>query len=399
MKLNIFREYDIRGIVGQELVIEESYNLGKAIATFLSSKHPESSQFIIGRDGRSHSQPIAQNVIKAIMDLGFDVIDVGICPTPAVYFAVHHLNLPTALVITASHNPKEYNGVKIWGVWGQQITEIKKIFVDQAFMQPLSPVKGRLKQYPIVDHYIDYLVNHFEHLQGLQTHAIIDCGNGSGGTVMPQLVKKMNWPNIKLLFEEVDGNFPNHEADPTVPENMTYVANALMYNPQLELGMGLDGDCDRMNPMTRNGVLVPGDQVLGLFAKPILEKNPGAAVVCDIKSSGGVIDALKQWGGQAYLAPSGYSFIKKAMLENKALLGGELSCHFTFNDRYFGYDDGIYAALRTLELLHQSQLSLEELLLDIPQKISSPEIRITCQSDADKINIMDFGRTNFLRNI
>ncbi len=388
MKMNIFREYDIRGIIGSELMVEEAYDLTRAIATFLSNKHPDSKRFIVGRDGRTHSSIIHNNVIKALTDMGFDVIDVGICPTPAVYFAVHHLHITTALVITASHNPKEYNGIKMWGVWGQQIQNIRKIYEEKLFA-PLATQKGSINHYSIIDDYITYITNHFAHLKNLTIHAIIDCGNGAAGTVLPLLIKKMNWPNVQLLFPEVDGTFPNHEADPTVPENMTYVAKALKDNPQLEIGLGLDGDCDRMNPMTKQGKLVAGDKMLALFAQKIVQKNPGAAVVCDIKSSGGLIDILKKWGAKPCIAPSGHSLIKKAMADNHALLAGELSCHFFFHDRYFGYDDGIYAALRTIELLDESGKTLEELLKIIPHKVSSPEFRIACKTDADKSKIVD----------
>ncbi len=395
MKSNIFREYDIRGIVGSELVLDQVYDLAKAIATFWTQKHPGITQCIVGRDGRSHSLIMHSAIINALCDMGFDVIDVGICPTPAVYFAVQHFNLPTALVITASHNPKEYNGIKMWGIWGAQVQTIKKIYQEKSFAAPVQARNGSLSAHAILNDYIDYLVDHFKHLNGFGINAIIDCGNGTAGTAMPELVKRMNWPNVKLLFAEVDGDFPNHEADPTVPENMTFVADALCEDAALEVGLGLDGDCDRMNPMTKSGVLVAGDKMLALFAQKVLQTNPGATVVCDIKSSGSLIDALKQWGAKPCIAPSGHSLIKKAMAENKALLAGELSCHFFFHDRYFGYDDGIYAALRTFELLYESNKTLDELLERIPHKISSPEFRIACASDADKAIIVDHVKNVF----
>ena len=388
VKTNIFREYDIRGIVGTELIIDHVSDLIKAIATQLHHKHPSSQTIIVGRDGRLHSPAMHQHTLKALTELGFDVIDVGIVPTPAVYFAVHHLNIPTALVITASHNPGEYNGIKMWGVYGAQIQEIKKTYQEKNFMEPINTIKGSIKTHDIINDYINYLTAHFAHLNGLKTHVVIDCGNGTGGTVMPELVKKLNLVNTKLLYPEVDGTFPNHEADPTVPENMVACAQALAQDPASEIGLGLDGDCDRMNPMTKSGYLVPGDKMLALFAAPILAQHPGASVVCDIKSSGSLIDALKTLGANACIAPSGHSLIKKAMAEHKALLAGELSCHFFFHDRYFGYDDGIYAALRTLELLHTTGKTLDELLATIPARISSPEIRLACTSDDQKVIIV-----------
>lgn len=395
MKANIFREYDIRGIVGTELFIDKAYDLARSIATYLHYKHPQCTKCIIGRDGRSHSTDISQHVVNALCDMGFEVVDVGVCPTPLVYFAVQQLHIPMALVITASHNPKEYNGIKIWGVWGQQIQEIRTIYERSLFANPIRLDRGSVSTYPIVDDYLDYMEKHFSHLKGLSCRAVVDCGNGTGGVVLPELIKRLDLRDIELLFQEVDGNFPNHEADPTVPENMTFVADFLRDNEHIDVGLGLDGDCDRMNPMTKQGELVAGDKMLALFAKQVLKDHPGAAIVCDIKSSGSLIDVLKLWGGKPCIAPSGHSLIKRAMGENNALLAGELSCHFFFHDRYFGYDDGIYAALRTLELIHEQGKPLEELLLMIPVRISSPEIRIACASDSDKAAIVSHVKSVF----
>lgn len=394
MKANIFREYDIRGIVGDEFKIEEAYDLGKAIATYMRTLNPGQPTFIIGRDGRTHSENIYQEMANALLDLGFDVYDVGVCPTPALYFAVQYLNVPNAFIITASHNPQEYNGVKIWDLYGPHIQSIKNIFFQKEFMAPIGQ-RGLSRIYDIITPYIDYLSNQFSHLKGKPLQAIIDCGNGTGGTVIPRLVEKMNWDNVQLLFEVVDGTFPNHEADPTVQKNMSYVADALESNPLLEIGIGLDGDCDRMSPMTRAKRLVPGDILLTLFAKSVLKNNPGAAVVCDIKSSNSLLDALKNWGATVHMAPSGHSLIKKTIRETGALLGGELSCHFFFKDRYFGYDDGIYAMLRTFELIYETNSSLDHLIQSIPSKISSPEIRILCTSDDDKIKIVQHAQKIF----
>jgi len=395
MKSTIFREYDIRGIIGEELEIKETYELAKAIATYLKQKHNDLTKIVIGRDARLHSEPINTNVINAFLDMGFDVIDAGIVPTPTVYFAIKHFNLQTGIVITASHNPKEYNGIKMWGVAGQQIQEIRKILESKNFYNNTSDKKGSLSKSNIVDTYIDYLAEHFKHLKDSGINAIIDCGNATGGIILPKLLKQLNLKNVRLLFEEVDGNFPNHEADPTVPENMTFVKKELMENTKLEVGLGLDGDCDRMNPMTKTGELVPGDKLLAVFAKKLLQDFPKAAVVFDIKSSGGLIEVLKSWNAQPCISPSGHSLIKRAMAKNNALLAGELSCHFFFHDRYFGYDDGIYATMRLFEILIESKQSLEELLSVMPKKISSPEFRIKCKTDAEKSKIVDSVKSLF----
>lgn len=197
---------------------------------------------------------------------------------------------------------------------------------------------------------------------------------------MPELIEQMGWKNVSLLYEEVDGTFPNHEADPTVEKNMRDVKKAVT-SQSFDFGIGLDGDCDRMTPMTQHGELVSGDKLLALFAQTVLAEHPGAGVVFDIKSSSGLIELLEQWGAQPIMSPSGHSIIKDMMTKHGALLGGEISCHFFFKDRYFGYDDGIYAALRLIELLHTTQQPLSELLTVFPKKESSQEFRLFCPDE------------------
>lgn len=395
MKDNIFREYDIRGIVGTELLIEESYDLGKAIVTFLKKQDPSLREIVIGKDGRSHSTPICDNLIQAITDLGLDVIDIGLIPTPTMYFSLQHLKKKMGFVVTASHNPKKYNGIKMWGTWGKDIQAIKKIYREKTFA-PQAESKGKhLSDASVVEAYVDYLVEDFSHLKNLTINTVFDCGNGSAGIVMPALVKKMGWKNTELLFPEVDGDFPNHEADPTVAKNMTFVKDSLAKSKTLNLGIGFDGDCDRMSPMTKEGVLVPGDKLLAIYAKKVIANNPGAAIVFDIKASSAPMELVKQWGAKPILSPSGHSLIKKAIKDHGALLGGELSCHFFFKDRYFGYDDAIYAGLRLLEIIHEEAKTLTQILEVCPDRVSSPELRIACSSDSEKTKIVDHAKKIF----
>ncbi|MFA5075062.1 MAG: phosphomannomutase/phosphoglucomutase [Candidatus Babeliales bacterium] len=400
MKSCIFREYDIRGIFGKEFDINEVYNLAKSIITYFKKQNPEIHEIIVARDGRSHSEPMRDQIVKAITDLGINVTDIGICPTPVLYFSLFNTHITSGLVITASHNPKEYNGIKICldqkAVWGKQIQEIRKIYETQNFYQNQTNKQGSIKIYNIIPTYIDYLVNKFKHLKNLNLKAIIDCGNGTAGTVFPELVKKMQWQNVKILFQEVDGDFPNHEADPTVYKNMQLLDKELKNNPDFQVGIGLDGDCDRMSPMTKSGYLVPGDQLLALFSQKILKEHPNAAVVFDIKASSSLIDLLISWGAKACICPSGHAWVKEHMRKNNAKLAGELSCHFFFHDRYFGYDDGIYASLRLIEILHETQKDLSELITIFPEKFRSSEIRIPCQ-DETKTIIIDHIK-NFFQN-
>jgi len=391
----IFREYDIRGVVGKDLLLEQAYDLGKAIVTYFAQQNPHEKTIVIGRDGRTHSQELTQCLQNAALDLGFDVIDVGLVPTPALYFAVHHLKLPFALEVTASHNPKEYNGIKMWYVWGEKIQQIKAIFQKKEFL-PNASKRGTQTNYDILSVYLEYLKNQFTHLQGISLKVVIDCGNGPAGLIYPRLTEMMGWKDVTILFPEVDGNFPNHEADPTVPENMQDVARELAADANRVFGIGLDGDCDRMSPMTKQGLLIPGDKLLALFAQTMLLEHPGATVICDIKSSSSLMELLNTWHARPVLCPSGHSLIKVAMETEQALLAGELSCHFFFKDRYFGFDDGIYASLRLFELLIQQKKSLEDLLTVFPHRESSPEIRLICKTEDEKREIVAGVKDAFL---
>ncbi len=393
LRYNIFKEYDIRGIVGEEFLIDDIYDLTQAIITFFLKQNPKTNNILIGMDGRLHSPKIKKNMIAAITDLGLNVVDIGLCPAPVLYFSLFtHRESVSGLMITASHNPKEYNGIKICldkkNVWGNQIQEIKKIVQEKDFYKYSETKKGNVKTYDATNEYIKWLVKEFIHLKNLEIAAIIDCGNGTAGTVIPRLIKEMGWKNIKLLYEEVDGTFPNHEADPTKPENMTTVFDFLKKDKKLELGIGFDGDCDRMSSVTKDCYLVPGDKLLAVFSKQLLKKHPKSTIVFDIKSSSGLIELLNKWDARLIMAPSGHSRIKDIMQKQDALLAGELSGHFYFKDRYFGYDDGIYAMMRLFEILQETNKTLRELIAEFPKKFSTPEYRLTCK-EKDKHLIVD----------
>ncbi len=378
----VFREYDIRGKVGSELNIDEVYDVIRALAFYFVKEEPTTKTIAVGMDGRIHSPAIKEQVCKALRDSGLDVIFIGMCTSPALYFALHTLPVDAGIMVTASHNPKEYNGLKIClakeSVWGVQIKEIRDLFKAKARIT--SSTAGKLIEHPIVDEYVNWLVQHFTHLRGMELSAIVDCGNGAAGTVLPKLVKEMDWQHVQLLYADVDGTYPHHEADPIVEKNM-YDVKQLLAKTDIQVGIGLDGDGDRMAPMTKQGYLVPGDRLLALFSKSVLENYPGATIVFDIKSSAGLIELLEKWGAIPQMSSTGHAIIKEQMKKYGAVLGGELSCHFCFHDRYFGYDDGIYAMLRLFELLIESGKSLQELLTVFPHKVSTPEIRINCPEE------------------
>lgn len=378
----IFREYDIRGKVGTELDINQVYDLARALAYYFVQHNPDTKIVAVGMDGRTSSPQIKDELVRGLIDSGLDVKFVGLCTSPALYFALYTQDVQAALMVTASHNPGDYNGLKICLakalVWGTQVKVIRDLFKEKKHITATRV--GIVQDEPVVPLYVEWLANHFPQLIGMPLSVVIDCGNGAGGSVIPSLVKRMQWPHIKQLYCEVDGTYPNHEADPVKAENMNDVKKILQ-ETDIEVGIGLDGDADRMVPMTKKGFLVPGDQVLALFAKGILEKNPGGSIVFDIKSSSGLSELIKQWGGVPRMSPTGHAIVKDHMREYHALLGGELSCHFFFKDDYFGYDDGIYAMLRLFALLQDTHKTLDELVTVFPKKYSTREIRIACPDD------------------
>lgn len=391
----IFREYDIRGKVGEELLLEHVYDLGRAIAVYFVQKNPGIRNVAVGMDGRIHSQTIKNELSRALTDSGLQVLFIGICPTPVVYFSLHTLSVDAGLMITASHNGPDYNGIKIClgkdSVWGRDITSIRDLYKKRS--QIMVTHTGTYSEYPMIDRYITWLVNNFVHLQGMTLSAIIDCGNGVAGTVLPQLIELMEWKNVHLLYPEVDGTYPNHQADPCVEENMRDV-RAILATTATQVGIGLDGDCDRMAPMTKSGILVSGDIALALFSEPVIAQNPGATIVFDSKCSQILPALLTDWGARAHSAPSGHSIIKAEIKKQHALLAGELSCHFFFNDRYFGYDDGIYAVFRLFELLLISGQTLDQLIARFPRTYITPEIRIPC-AEENKHKIIEVAKKFF----
>lgn len=391
-----FREYDIRGKIGSEFPIESAYDLASAIAYYVRQHNQTAKTFAVGMDGRTHSPAIKDEVCRALSDAGFDVLFIGLCTSPVLYFVMNTEPVDAGIMITASHNPKEYNGLKLClgkqFLWGKQVQEIRALLrAGKCLPKPLRV--GTITQYPAIASYIDWFADHFSHLIGMTMPLVFDCGNGAAGAVMPALVKRMAWSQVQLLCAEVDGNYPNHEADPVCEKNMQDTKQLLMTTNAV-VGIGFDGDADRMAPMTKKGYLVPGDKLLALFAQSILASHPGAAIVSDIKCSAAVLKLLQQWGGAPYLSPSGHAIMKEQMAKHHAVLGGELSCHFFFHDRFFGYDDGIYAAFRLIELLHASSQTLDDMMLQFPRVYSSSEILIPCD-ESHKKGMIDHVRDVF----
>lgn len=378
----IFRLYDIRGRVDTDLVIAETYDLVRAIVYYFKCENPAIQTIVVGMDGRTHSPTIKDLACKAIEESGLNVIFLGIIPSPVLYFALHTGIADAGIMITASHNPKEYNGFKLClgkkSLWGTDLEKIKMLYRSKASIK--ATLAGTYQTINIIPTYIQQLGSLFPDLMNFDKPFIIDSGNGATGAVLPELITYFKWQKVELLCAEIDGMYPHHEADPVVEENMQDVKNAL-FQGDAEFGIGFDGDGDRMAAMTKNGYLIPGDQMLALLSLDYIQRNPGAVVVCDIKSSSAIIDFIAKHGGQALLSPSGHSLIKNTMHDHGAKMGGEVSGHFFFYDCYFGYDDGIYAALRLLSLLKQKNAHLDELIQQIPTKVSSSEFRVACDEE------------------
>lgn len=382
----VFRKYDIRTIIGKDLLIDEIYHLSQAICIYLLKKEPNLQKIVVGIDTRIHSTEIKKNIINGILDSNLDVIDLGIVTTPVVYFSTKTLNQHAGIMITASHNPKEYNGLKIVlnnkPVWDEELQEIKDIYFEKDLQRqttaPHSKYSTGLQQsrmyqtQNIIPDYINFLADNFAHLKNLKLNCIIDCANGTAGYVLKDLIKKMNWQNVDLLFEEGDGNFPNHEPDPSHIDNLIQLKDKLI-NGNYDWGFAFDGDCDRFAVMHKNGNLVPCDQLIAIFANQL---NYKSTVVCDIKCSNSLINILENMGHKIIFSQTGCAYVKDCMEKYNAALGGELSGHFCFKDRYFGFDDGIYAMMRFIEI-SQTQ-NINNFLENYPKMISHGELRIHC---------------------
>ncbi len=395
---HIFRKYDIRGQVGKDLNIENVYDAARAIAFYFVEQNKLLKNVAIAMDGRLSSEDIKQKVTNAFIDSGLNVIFLGVCPTPVFYFAMHNIQVDAGVMITASHNPKEDNGFKIIcnkeSVWNDQIQVIKNLFKNKINLT--SKNKGTYSEYSIIDGYINWLAINFNHLKDSNIKILIDCANGAGSVIIPDLVKRMNWKNVELKCEILDGNFPNHEPDPTVLENIKDIKQHLQ-NKKFDFAVGLDGDCDRLAVIDSFGNLLNGDQLLGIFSQFLQKSNEQNSVVFDVKCSSGLLELLEKLKIKSCISPTGISYIKDMMKKNNALLGGELSGHICFRDRYFGYDDGIYAIMRIVEIVQESKKTIQELLSVFPKKISSPEIRLQC-AEEDKNSIISLVKSKLLSN-
>ncbi|MBY0109579.1 MAG: phosphomannomutase/phosphoglucomutase [Candidatus Babeliaceae bacterium] len=390
-----FRHYDIRGNINQDIFIDDTYTLGRAVAEYVLQQNPQAKTIIIGRDGRTHSPAIQKNIAQAFFDVGFTVHDTGVCPTPVVYFATHVRDYDAAVMVTASHNGPEYNGLKLClgknSIWGTQIQKIKELYYaaleNNCLHARVMHNNASYKRVNVQRQYAEYMAREFVDLKNLTMPIIADCGNGAVGALLRQVVDAVGLREVTIMCEEVDGTYPNHAANPVELENMLHVIQAVdTHKPAF--AVGFDGDGDRMAAVTPDGKLVCGDVLLALFAQDILQKNKQGTIVYDGKCSLIVAETIAQHAGAGVRSPSGHSIIKSVMREHNALFGGELSCHFFFADTYFGFDDGVYAFLRLVRLMSSTSKDLTQLVQEFSQTFSTPEIRIPC-SDTEKYTVIE----------
>jgi len=375
MNPEMFREYDIRGIAGKDMTEEDVVLIGKGVGTFLRERG--CSTLTVGRDCRLTSERYSEKVIEGLMSTGCDVIDIGVCPTPVLYFSIKHLEQEGGVMVTASHNPMEYNGFKLCmgldSIHGKDIQTILKIINGRSFVTG----EGSLTTSDVVTPYKEFVENNINITRPIRVG--VDAGNGTAGVVAVPLMKNLNC-EVYDIYCDMDGTFPNHEADPTVEKNMQDLI-FLVKDKGLDIGIGYDGDGDRIGVIDEKGNIVFGDQLMIIFSREILSRKPGATFISEVKCSKTMYDDIEKNGGRPIMWKTGHSLIKKKMKEENAELAGEMSGHMFFADRYFGYDDAIYASCRLLEILTDTQKTISELLSDVPKTYSTPEIRVECPDD------------------
>jgi phosphomannomutase / phosphoglucomutase len=389
----IFRAYDIRGIAGRDLNTEVAEAIGKAVGTILRRREGDTKPgpVAVGRDVRESSPALAEAVIEGVIDTGLDVVNLGIVPTPLVYFYLFQHQTSGGVIVTGSHNPPEFNGFKICKgqqtLYGKEIQEIRRTVEEGAFSP--SAKRGERTEFDAIPSYLDHLAAHFQDLRSAQPtkrcmRIVVDAGNGAASLVAPQLLRTMGCDVVELYCEP-DGRFPHHHPDPTIPANLGDL-RSVVREVQADLGVAYDGDADRLGVLDERGEIVWGDRLLILYARQVLGEKKGAMCIGDVKCSQLYFDDVKLRGGIPLMWRTGHSLIKAKMRETGALLAGEMSGHFFFADRYFGFDDALYATCRLLEILDTERkrdpaVCLSNLLGDLPPWVATPEIRIYCPDE------------------
>ncbi|MFC2169204.1 phosphomannomutase/phosphoglucomutase [Acidobacteriota bacterium] len=367
----IFREYDIRGVVDEDLTPESVEVLGKGIGTYFQRQ--KRTEVALGRDCRLSSPVFSQALSRGLSSTGCEVVDLGTIPTPLLYFMMYYKEMEAGIIITGSHNPPKYNGFKMMAgketLYGEAIQDIHTIIKNRDFIKG----RGSSKQtYNIIPEYMDYVVRDINLDKRLKV--VVDAGNGTGGVIAVPIFKRLGCEVIEL-YCEMDGNFPNHHPDPTLPDALEDLIRKVEESGA-DLGIAYDGDADRIGVIDDKKKILWGDELMIIFSREVLKSNPGAAIISEVKSSRLLYDEIKKHGGRAIMWKTGHSLIKKKIKEENALLAGEMSGHIFFADRFFGFDDAIYSSARLLEILSRSDKTLSQMLSDLPRTYNTPEIRV-----------------------
>lgn len=387
----IFREYDIRGIAGTDLTRETARLIGLGYAAYVHEQG-EHGAIAVGRDNRPSGAGLRDGLVEGLRESGLDVVDIGVVPTPVTYWAQHKLDVVGGIQITGSHNPAEYNGFKLGlrksSIYGQQIQRMYELIAAGHFPKR----EGSLRDEPLIDRYIDDIVGLIGSLKR-KVRVVMDCGNGAGALVAPQMLEHMGL-DADLLFCESDGTFPNHHPDPTVVENLQDLIAAVKAN-KADLGIALDGDADRIGVIDNTGDIIWGDYLLILYARDVLARTgPGQSIVFDVKCTQALPDAIRKAGGIPVMSRTGHSLVEEKMHETHAPIGGEMSGHMFFAEGFYGFDDALYGAARLIRIVADSGKSVRELLADVPRFVSTPEIRVHCDDDK-KFGIVEEATRHF----
>ncbi|HEB71000.1 MAG TPA: phosphomannomutase/phosphoglucomutase [Nitrospirae bacterium] len=390
MNKEIFREYDIRGIVKDDLTPEVVENIGRAFGTVV--KRDGGEKVTIGHDARESCGELLKNLSKGIMGAGIDVISIGLVPTPLLYYSLHHLNPDGGVMITGSHNPPEFNGFKLnlgkSSIFGDGIRALSGMIEKEDF----ESGAGSMSEADVIEDYLSMVKEKISLKRGMKI--VIDSGNGCGGIFAPALMRDLGCDVVEL-FCDVDGSFPNHHPDPTVPDNLKDLISKVK-ETGADAGFAYDGDADRIGVVDEKGGILFGDQLMMIFARDILGRKPGSAIVYDVKCSQNLEDDIKNHGGRPLINATGHSLIKARLSKEGAELAGEMSAHIFFKDGYFGYDDAIFATARFLKIMSETDMKVSKFLADTPTVFNTPEIRIDCPDNVKFDLVADI--TKYFKN-
>lgn len=381
--MGLFREYDLRGIVGKELTEDIAELVGRAYSTHVRGRGAKTIS--VGRDGRLSSPDLYRALIKGLLAGGLNVIDIGVCPSPLVYFSLFTLPVDGGIMITGSHNAAEYNGFKICvgkeAIHGEEIQELRRVMEGGKFVSG----QGTLTEHPIIPDYLAYIRKSFAGVNAKRLHVVIDCGSGAAALIAKDALELLGC-KVTGLYCELDGRFPHHHPDPTVLENLADLMQAVK-DHKADVGIGYDGDADRIGTVDEHGQVLWGDRLMVVYSRDILAVKPGSTIISEVKASQSLYDDIAKHGGRPVMWKTGHSLMKAKMKEEKAVLAGEMSGHMFFADRYFGYDDAVYASCRLVEILAKEVKPLSALVADLPNTTVTPEIRVDLP-DAIKFDVV-----------